>query len=778
MNGWRTNLTRGVLALGTLTVGGLPLAPGAVADDGADLTGVPAPIVIETAGGAHVGVDTDTAGGTGIDVNDPALVAELTEVHESFDPGDGWVLPGRSPFALAQASAGAGITVTFDGAHTAPPNVQAVVLAAANDWNQVLATSISGPVEIAVIWKNLGSPSLLGSAGPTGLYTGHSLPTDSYYPAALANTLLNTDVNGAGAELTVNLNSTPNWYIGTGGSPGGGQIDLYSVVLHEMAHGLGFIGSGSLYNGGGSGPTLDHPTFVFDRLVTHNGTPLLNLGDPNAVLTSNNLRIGISTALDTKLYAPGGWQEGSSFSHFDEAAHPSGTAGALMTPSLGSQQVERELDAKVVGVMRRIGWPMKVGPVAPTGLTVGSAGTSVTAGWGVNFDGVGPAPDTVRVEAWRNGTTLDASTTVAATVASATLTNLVGGSSYTIRATASAGGLDGPGATASLTITGVPAAPATIALAPGTGLTRTLTWSPPGGPVSSYLVERSTDGIGWSTVGTTSSTSIGVSFPAEGVHQLRVRATNGYGAGPFGYSIPTGVGAGIVRPVALDGQVGRIYRAYFSRSPDPAGFGYWQGVRSAGLPMSSVSATFAASAEFAATYGQVNDAAFVDLVYQNVMGRPADASGQAYWTGQLAQGVSRGAVMLAFAESQEFVASTGTVAPRAATDDEVYRLYVAFFLRQPDAGGFAYWVGVRNGGASLETIAASFVASAEFAATYGSVADDRFVQLVYNNVLARHPDPTGDGYWRSQLAAGLSRGAVMVAFSESAEFVVATGTLP
>ena len=45
-------------------------------------------------------------------------------------------------------------------------------------------------------------------------------------------------------------------------------------------------------------------------------------------------------------------------------------------------------------------------------------------------------------------------------------------------------------------------------------------------------------------------------------------------------------------------------------------------------------------------YGNLNDEQFVDQVYMNVLGRPADPGGKAYWTGQLTTGVTRGQVML------------------------------------------------------------------------------------------------------------------------------------
>ena len=76
------------------------------------------------------------------------------------------------------------------------------------------------------------------------------------------------------------------------------------------------------------------------------------------------------------------------------------------------------------------------------------------------------------------------------------------------------------------------------------------------------------------------------------------------------------------------------------------------------MTLIEVSAEFALSAEFVARYGRADDATFVDLVYQNVLKRPADPPGRAYWIQQLADGMTRGEMMVGFTESPENVAAT------------------------------------------------------------------------------------------------------------------------
>jgi hypothetical protein len=102
----------------------------------------------------------------------------------------------------------------------------------------------------------------------------------------------------------------------------------------------------------------------------------------------------------------------------------------------------------------------------------------------------------------------------------------------------------------------------------------------------------------------------------------------------------------------------------------------------------------------------------------------------------------------------------------------VMRLYWAFFHREPDLNGFDYWTGKKEGGASLNSIAQSFAKSSEFGNTYGSLSNSDFVKLVYQNVLGRSPDAGGLAHWVAKLdSKALTRGAVMVQFSESSEGV-------
>ena len=99
----------------------------------------------------------------------------------------------------------------------------------------------------------------------------------------------------------------------------------------------------------------------------------------------------------------------------------------------------------------------------------------------------------------------------------------------------------------------------------------------------------------------------------------------------------------------------RLYSAFFARRPDTAGLSYWSGRRSSGTTLIKAAETFARSSEFARRYGSLNDRAFVQRAYLNVLGRNPDASGWSYWTRKLGSGTPRGQVMLDLSESSENV---------------------------------------------------------------------------------------------------------------------------
>ncbi len=129
---------------------------------------------------------------------------------------------------------------------------------------------------------------------------------------------------------------------------------------------------------------------------------------------------------------------------------------------------------------------------------------------------------------------------------------------------------------------------------------------------------------------------------------------------------PTTAAAHHAEPTpGMTDSVVRLYWSVFDRAPDEGGHAYWVDQYMHGVSLERIAELFMASAEWEATYGDVDDVLFVHLLYRNVMDREPDADGGMFWLGELNRGVSRRTVLIQFSESMEFIAKTGTAAPEA-----------------------------------------------------------------------------------------------------------------
>lgn len=149
-------------------------------------------------------------------------------------------------------------------------------------------------------------------------------------------------------------------------------------------------------------------------------------------------------------------------------------------------------------------------------------------------------------------------------------------------------------------------------------------------------------------------------LPAEGITV----------AGDATEQLRTTTGAMVERPAftftpcpEITDSIMRLYSAYFLRVPDEGGFSFWMTEYSTGgWSLPAMSTFFSQSPEFQEMYGNVSDAEFINLIYNNIFGRQADEGGRDYWLGRMqAEGLDRGTVMLYFSESPEYVEQSGTV---------------------------------------------------------------------------------------------------------------------
>ncbi len=136
-------------------------------------------------------------------------------------------------------------------------------------------------------------------------------------------------------------------------------------------------------------------------------------------------------------------------------------------------------------------------------------------------------------------------------------------------------------------------------------------------------------------------------------------------------------------------MVDRLYLAFFLRFPDEDGWEHWIDVRSDGHRLEDIAEWFAESDEFTNRYGSVDFSTFLDQLYQDVLGRPSDEQGKAYWLDLLADGeVTRGTIVVYFTESTEML----TVAQARSELTVIHR---ALGLDRPDDDAVQAWETLR-----------------------------------------------------------------------------------
>jgi uncharacterized delta-60 repeat protein len=145
-------------------------------------------------------------------------------------------------------------------------------------------------------------------------------------------------------------------------------------------------------------------------------------------------------------------------------------------------------------------------------------------------------------------------------------------------------------------------------------------------------------------------------------------------------------------------------------------------------------------------------------VYPDLLQRPVDPGGLAFWSGLLDRGSSPSQVVQEMQSSQEYHTL------------EVRNLYRRVLGRFPDDSGSAAWTTFLNQGGTVLQLEAFLLGSGEFFAIHGSDNNQGFLPALYQIVLQRPIDSSGAQSWGQALqTGGLSRQTVAAAVLASIE---------
>ncbi|MCF6288834.1 MAG: hypothetical protein L3J53_06320 [Proteobacteria bacterium] len=232
--------------------------------------------------------------------------------------------------------------------------------AVGDQWGLIIQSDVTIVVDATFIPMLCeATRAVLGSAGPTSFHSGFlsSPMPNTFYPRSLVDAIRGVNHNPGLADIATNFNSDIDtgcfnggtFYYGINDDAPSNQVQLYSTILHELAHGLGYISLASYDDGSfplvaGIPAIFDH--HIFDTQFNLAWTAMTDAqrftsmtNDPHLIWNGENVTNNAADFITqgfnsgkVRLHAPAKLAPGSSVSHFSTAASPS----LLMEPSLSN----------------------------------------------------------------------------------------------------------------------------------------------------------------------------------------------------------------------------------------------------------------------------------------------------------------------------------------------------------------------------------------------------------------------------------------------------------
>lgn len=239
--------------------------------------------------------------------------------------------------------------------------------AAAAAWSRVLRGTVTITIDAAMEEPEEleDGSTMLALAGPTEFWLIDNVAT----PSALTWQLQKKRNPDTGADIEVLVNPNINWEYATNGASARDKVSFVYTLIHEIAHGLGFVDSFDAE----TGVILNDPIpFVYDKFVNRGSDArrlVMNRPDYEVLddLRSNDLffdgpaaRVASERSIRPqsmiKLYAPDPYEPGSSISHVDQDTYADLKTGTMTPRDFGGGT--DKIDSLTIAIMKDLGYEL------------------------------------------------------------------------------------------------------------------------------------------------------------------------------------------------------------------------------------------------------------------------------------------------------------------------------------------------------------------------------------------------------------------------------------
>ncbi len=345
-------------------------------------------------------ITRQSSDGTWITINVPEPHANKHMKAQKIERLDKRLTSGTITFNITYADVGLSSGFGFDD-----PTEGATRRACLEAVLTYLGTIIDETATIDVLIDPSGNNPGSGELAHAGTYFRTS--TDGFKPGAAFYHLTTGADHPAFSsveDIFVEVNFGKPWHSdhATDPSPSSGDFDLFSVLLHEVSHGLGITSTISS-DGTGQLPSNDKVFTIFDSFLEDSaGTPFINPSTfvPQGVIsdltnTGQCYFTGPFTVAheggDVEVYTPSSFSNGSSIAHWNIGYD----ANAVMNPFIAAEVKRRVYSSFEITVLADLGYTVNIESdleLSVSSPTTANVGNNII--YSVTLTNVGPSAAT------------------------------------------------------------------------------------------------------------------------------------------------------------------------------------------------------------------------------------------------------------------------------------------------------------------------------------------------------------------------------------------------